>query len=192
MGVSVTATNETLLNFTRCRDAWPSKAGMQYSTLQMCVEMNQDIIYAETSFLDTLNSFSAQPDVAVVNELEQRASAALTYHFTCINGLQAQGLWIGGRAVCGIDMERTTELLSNALSLVGQFAAANETAITAPSRRRLLDSATVSSQPSISLNYAILNLYQLLKGKFHQISTKSTPVLVIKEKNCLRISFLAI
>lgn len=147
MGVSMTATNETLGNLTRCRDAWPGeRIGMQYSTLQMCVDMYEDIVQASGRFLDTLSSVSAsgQPNVAAVNDLEQRASAALTFHFTCVNGLQEQGI------DCGIDSERMTELLSNALSLVDQFTAANDTAIAVPSRRRLLDVTRVRlSQPQI-------------------------------------------
>lgn len=145
--VSMTSTNETLVNLTRCRDAWPSRTGMQHSTLQMCVDMYQDIVEAVGTSLYTVNWLGGDPDLAVVNDLEQRASAALTYHFTCVNGLQEQGLWTpGGQAICGIDTERTTELLSNALSLMDRFTATNDTVITAPSRRRLLVTR-VRSQP---------------------------------------------
>jgi len=122
---------------------------MQYSTLQMCVEMYQDMLSAEKTFLATLNSINTvQPDVAVVNDLEQRSSAALIYHFTCVNGLEEQGLWRdGGDGVCGVDLERSTELLSNALSLVDAFKGANST-VTVPSRRKLLNFSRVSFKRS--------------------------------------------
>lgn len=150
MRVSVTATNETLVNLTRCRDAWPIKSGMQYSTLQMCVDMYEDILDESGKFLETVKS-NAQPSEAVVNDLEQRASAALTYHFTCLSGLQANGLLNGS---CGIDAERTTELLSNALSLVNMFPA-----IPAPSRRRLLaDTPVISQSLSFLSKLLILNI----------------------------------
>jgi hypothetical protein len=148
------ATDETLLNLTRCRDSWPSKTGMQYSTWQMCIDMYGDIADEFKISLDAIKWWSSQDEATLLNGLEQRTSSALTYHLTCVHGLQEQGLWnsTGDLAgTCGIDTERMTELLSNGLSLLEHVTFSNETTQLAspPSRRRLL-STPVRPNPYIA------------------------------------------
>ncbi|KAG0555847.1 hypothetical protein KC19_11G008100 [Ceratodon purpureus] len=150
MTVSMSATNETLLNLTRCRDSWPTKTGIQYSTWQMCIDMYEDIADVVSISLDTIKWFSPVDEATILNDLEQRATAALTYHLTCVHGLQDQGLWnlTGDKAaMCSLDTERMTALLSNAISLLEHFTFSNETVQLAspPSRRRLLSDPEAGS-----------------------------------------------
>ena len=151
MTVSMKATTETLRNLTRCRDSWPSKTGIQYSTLQMCINMYHDIIDVVSIAVDTVERCNLKEESTKLNDLEQRACAAITYHLTCVKGLQEHGLWnhlTGNQAkLCGgLDTERMTALLSNALSLVEHFKQETTPVASPPHSRRLL-STPVSYKP---------------------------------------------
>lgn len=113
--------------------------------------MYEDIADVFSVSLDNIRWLNPQEEAAVLNDLQQQASAGLTYHLTCVSGLKEHGLWhltSKQDATCGLNTERMTALLSNALSLLEHFSNGTTQLASPPSRRRLLSTPV---RPNFSL-----------------------------------------
>lgn len=101
-------------------DASITKDGIQYSTMQQCVE---DYSSAESAIKDSLarvNNLDSKPQLAQLNDLNQYISAAATFHSDCLDAIQDYGL-AGDYDIpfaspsSGLQL---SEILSNALALI--------------------------------------------------------------------------
>lgn len=118
---------EALLDVEEAYTGWKSsldasitKNGIQYSTMQQCVE---DYSSAESSIKDSLaivNNLDSKPPLAQLNDLNQYISAAATFHSDCLDAIQDYGLVADddipfASTSTGLQL---TEILSNALALI--------------------------------------------------------------------------
>jgi len=102
-------------------DASLTKNGIQYSTIQQCVE---DYDSAQSAIKDSLalvKDSNIKPPPPSLDDLNQYISAAATFHDDCLDALQDYGSVGTGDIpfATSFNGEHLTEVLSNALALLG-------------------------------------------------------------------------
>lgn len=150
MEAAMDVVNNSLYTVTNMRDSSPIQTGIQYSALSMCVDMYQDSVDALNTSMSTVSQFKLQDEKTEVNDLQQYVAAAVTYLYTCFEGIKQYGLWTGGNNLNGTQGKYSIELLSNALSLVDDLTLVTNLTQLSPSgsRRRLLASESENTYPT--------------------------------------------
>lgn len=142
IGAAIAATNESRFLVADLQTSSPDKNNTQYSTLAMCTQVLGDCLDQLNTSLYRVSGLRLQSVKSDVGDIQQFLSAALTYQDTCLTGIQEFGVWNGSNALNGTQATHTTQLLSNALSLVNTLAKLTDLSILIPFHtRRLLSTS---------------------------------------------------
>jgi hypothetical protein len=164
--------NESLERVTELITKSPQASGTQFSVLEMCRDvLRESIAQLNTSLCRVqaaaaaaaLNNKKQIKSSNVVRDVQHYASAALTYHSTCITGIAEYGIWDGSTDLLpnsSFRVQRSIQLLSNALALVNGIVTESSDSVPSSSsshnRRKLL----VTSPSSFSSSLQHLHLHR--------------------------------
>jgi hypothetical protein len=174
MKAAMGTVNESLERVTELITKSPQASGTQFSVLEMCREvLRESIAQLNTSLCRVqaaaaaaaLNNKKQIKSSNVVTDIQHYASAALTYHSTCITGIAEYGVWDGSTDLLpnsSFRVHRSIQLLSNALALVNGIVTESSDSVPSSSsshnrRKLLVTSPSSSSSSSSSLQHLHLH-----------------------------------
>jgi hypothetical protein len=166
MKAAMGTVNESLERVTELITKSPQASGTQFSVLEMCRDvLRESIAQLNTSLCRVhtpaaaaaLNNKKQIKSSNVVTDIQHYASAALTYHSTCITGIAEYGVWDGSTDLLpnsSFRVHRSIQLLSNALALVNGIVTESSDSVPSSSsshnrRKLLVTSPSASSSSSL-------------------------------------------
>jgi hypothetical protein len=173
MKAAMGTVNESLERVKELITKSPQASGTQFSVLEMCRDvLRESIAQLNTSLCRVqaaaaaaaLNNKKQMKSSNFVTDIQHYASAALTYHSTCITGIAEYGIWDGSTDLLpnsSFRVHRSIQLLSNALALVNGIVTESSDSVpsssSAHNRRKLLVTSPSSSSSSSSLQHLHLH-----------------------------------
>jgi hypothetical protein len=166
MKAAMGTVNESLERVTELITKSPQTSGTQFSVLEMCRDvLRESVAQLNTSLCRVhaaaaaaaLNNKKQLKSSNVVTDIQHYASAALTYHSTCITGIAEYGVWDGSTDLLpnsSFRVHRSIQLLSNALALVNGIVTESSDSVPSSSsshnrRKLLVTSPSASSSSSL-------------------------------------------